>query len=83
MNMKLFRTMNRIRLLAAFQVLEMAWKYDTRKAHGVSAEQAAEVIRELTGIYLGDYGMKRPLKGPSLENYFDSLGYDTPEWCTR
>ena len=71
--------LDRIRLLCAFQVLEMAWTRGVNQPYGVGVERATEVVRELTGIYLGDHGMQRPVRGPALEDYFDSLGYDTPK----
>jgi len=63
--------MSKIRLLSAFQALEIIQKHGVRKAYGVNKTQAKALILELTDIKVGE----TKVHGPSLNDYFLSLGY--------
>lgn len=63
--------MNKIRLLCAFQALEIMQEHGMRKVYGVNKTQAKALILELTDIKVG----KMKVHGPSLQDFFASLGY--------
>ena len=64
--------MHKMRLLCAFQALEIMTKHGCKKAYGVNATTARRIVFEITGIK-----MKRGQKvaGRTLAEYFDSIGY--------
>lgn len=64
--------MEKIRLLSAFQALEMMGKHGFKKAYGVSKTEARKIIFDITGIKI-ERGQTP--KGRSLGEYFDSIGY--------
>jgi hypothetical protein len=64
--------MEKIRLLSAFQALEMMGKHGFKKAYGVNKTTARKIIFDITGIKIK---RGQTPKGSSLEEYFDSIGY--------
>ena len=64
--------MHKIRLLCAFQALEMMGKNGFKKAYGINKTTARKIIFDLTGIK-----MKRGqhAEGRTVEEYLDSIGY--------
>ena len=70
--------MNKIRLLCAFQALEIMQEHGMRKAYGVNKTKAKAIIMELTGIKVG----RMRVHGPSLPDFLASLGYTMTEEVT-
>ena len=64
--------MHKIRLLCAFQALEMMGKHGGKKAYGVTKTTARKIIFDLTGVKIkrGQHA-----EGRTVEEYFDSIGY--------
>lgn len=64
--------MHKIRLLCAFQALEIMGKYGGRKAYGVTKTTARKIIFDLTGVKIkrGQHA-----EGSTVEDYFESIGY--------
>lgn len=64
--------MEKLRLLSAFQALEMMGKHGFTKAYGVNKTTARKIIFDITGIKIKRGQIPT---GRSLEEYFDSIGY--------
>ena len=64
--------MHKIRLLCAFQALEMMGKHGFKKAYGINKTTARKIIFDLTGVKIK---RGQTPNGRSLEEYFDSIGY--------
>jgi len=61
-----------LRLLSAFQALEMMQKNSLKKAYGVNRKQARAVLAEY-GVELGP---RQAVKGPGLEDFMSNAGYE-------
>ena len=63
--------MGNVRILAAFQALEIMQKHSTKKAYGVNRKQARAVLAEY-GIELSP---RQKVQGPKLADFMNHAGY--------
>lgn len=64
--------MMNLRLLSAFQALEMMQKNGCKKAYGVNRKQARAVLAEY-GVELSP---RQKVQGRSLEDFMSNAGYE-------
>jgi|TARA_R110000765_G_scaffold62118_1_gene120483 hypothetical protein len=64
--------MMNLRLLSAFQALEMMQKNNLKKAYGVNRKQARGVLAEY-GVELSP---RQKVQGRSLEDFMSNAGYE-------